>query len=820
MATVFKAYDPRFERHVAVKVLPREFMHDSEFRARFNREAKTIASLEHPAIVPVYDYGEEDGLLYLVMRFMPGGSLSDRLEQGPISLEESAKILQRLGSALDRAHSQGIIHRDLKPSNVLFDQYGDAFLADFGIVRVTDSSSNLTASGSLVGTPMYMSPEQVYGDRELDGRSDIYALGVILFQMLTGRLPYEADTPAKMMMKHVLDPVPDILSQRPDLPAAAEAIVSKALAKERDDRFDTAADFSAAVSTLTKETPASAEVQAQLAAMQAEIAPEMGVETETAAKTETAVAPIIAAEPVSTKAEKTPVDAAPDDLADDVLAEMGLPASSDKPPVTVAAKSGSKIPKGIWVLLLVLLVACLGLCGIVAIAVSQIGEGGGFDSFAETAVAFDLATPTPVAFPLLDPAEAAAATQKANLILTREQLALQATMNVETAVAITPDTPTPETRNSDPAAATRDSLIATRNAASITVTPVSAATRDSLAATRESLMSASSLPPLYGPVSGDLRHELDNLIETQYAAVNLNNFVAKATIGNPFATTDGPWDFGFIFRQEQADDELRLVVRSDGLWSLNNRQDNEDNLIHEGTVSADLDVTEGGENEIMLVANGEMGLFILNGQLIEALDLSEKDSFGDLALGTGFYAADEQKGAVSRYTAFTVWPFVPHFGPRSGELEHVDDGFIKMRGAEVNLRNFVAEAQFVNPYDAEVGTWDWGLAFRETDTEYWLIVESNGTWSLINRREDGDDYLVEGSVSDVLLSDDGESNHLRLVALADVGYFFLNGELVAELDLSDRLTPGDVAVVTAFFEGNESEGHRTEYEDFTVWPLP
>ncbi|MCZ7670012.1 MAG: hypothetical protein M5U34_23985 [Chloroflexi bacterium] len=278
-----------------------------------------------------------------------------------------------------------------------------------------------------------------------------------------------------------------------------------------------------------------------------------------------------------------------------MLAEMGLPASSDKPPVTVAAKSGSKIPKGIWVLLLVLLVACLGLCGIVAIAVSQIGRGGGFDSFAETAV--PLTSPRPLRrFSLLDPAEAAAATQKANLILTREQLALQATMNVETAVAITPDTPTPETRNSDPAAATRDSLIATRNAASITVTPVSAATRDSLAATRESLMSASSLPPLYGPVSGDLRHELDNLIETQYAAVNLNNFVAKATIGNPFATTDGPWDFGFIFRQEQADDEVRLVVRSDGLWSLNNRQDNEDNLIHRRTVSADLDVTEGGEN--------------------------------------------------------------------------------------------------------------------------------------------------------------------------------------------------------------------------------
>ncbi|MCP5096175.1 MAG: serine/threonine protein kinase, partial [Chloroflexi bacterium] len=208
MASVYEAYDPRFERIVAVKVLPREFMHDPEFRARFTREAKVIASLEHPAIVPVYDFGEDNGQPFLVMRLMRGGSLTDRLAQGAIPFDETAVILKRLGSALDRAHSMGIVHRDLKPSNVLFDEYGDAYLADFGIVRVAASDDALTASGSLIGTPTYMSPEQVYGDKELDGRSDIYALGIILFQMLTGNTPYEADTPARMMMKHVMEPVP------------------------------------------------------------------------------------------------------------------------------------------------------------------------------------------------------------------------------------------------------------------------------------------------------------------------------------------------------------------------------------------------------------------------------------------------------------------------------------------------------------------------------------------------------------------------------------------------------------------------------------
>jgi serine/threonine protein kinase len=278
MATVYEAYDPRFERTVALKMLPREFMHEAEFRARFTREARTIATLEHPAIVPVYDFGEENGQPFLVMRLMTGGSLSDRLAEGPIPIDEAAIILKRLGSALDRAHSMGIIHRDLKPSNVLFDQYGDAFLADFGIVHVSSSTNALTASGSLVGTPTYMSPEQVYGDKQLDGRSDIYALGVILFQMLTGSTPYDADTPARMMMKHVMDPVPQILSVRPDLPPACNEIINKAMAKERDERFSSATDLSSALTAVTErnlEQPSMRKLEAELSEMKAELMEEV-----------------------------------------------------------------------------------------------------------------------------------------------------------------------------------------------------------------------------------------------------------------------------------------------------------------------------------------------------------------------------------------------------------------------------------------------------------------------------------------------------------------------------------------------------------------
>ncbi len=237
MATVYQAYDPRFEREVAIKVLPREMLHDPQFRVRFEREAKTIAMLEHPAIVPVYDFGEEDGQPYFVMRFMNGGSLSDRLKNGPIPLPEVARLYERLAPALDEAHAKGIIHRDLKPGNILFDQHEEPYISDFGIAKLSESQTNVTGS-AIVGTPAYMSPEQAQGEG-IDGRSDIYGMGVILFEMLTGQQPYQGDTPMSVVVKHITDPVPHILDVKPDLPPATEGVIEKAMAKNRDERFPT-----------------------------------------------------------------------------------------------------------------------------------------------------------------------------------------------------------------------------------------------------------------------------------------------------------------------------------------------------------------------------------------------------------------------------------------------------------------------------------------------------------------------------------------------------------------------------------------------------
>jgi serine/threonine-protein kinase len=264
MATVFRGFDPRFKREVAVKLLPREFLHDPNFRARFDREATTIASLEHSGIVPVYDFGEEDGQPYLVMRFMPGGSLAEQLDRGSLSLEETARILSRISGALDFAHSKGVIHRDLKPANILFDQHGDAYLADFGIVKLTEEAATLTGTGGIIGTPAYMSPEQAQGKGGIDNRSDLYSLGVILFQMLTGSQPFEADTPIGLAFMHVTEPTPDILEKKPELPPGVNSFIQQAMAKSKGDRFGTAEELSGAFERSTKEEVIEAPIEPDL----------------------------------------------------------------------------------------------------------------------------------------------------------------------------------------------------------------------------------------------------------------------------------------------------------------------------------------------------------------------------------------------------------------------------------------------------------------------------------------------------------------------------------------------------------------------------
>jgi len=243
MATVFKAYQPKMDRYVALKVMDRHFSDNPEFVSRFSQEARLIAKLEHPHILPVYDFGEADGYTYLAMRIVEGGSLSDLLKRHrKLELTRTSHIISQVGQGLDYAHKKGVIHRDFKPGNVLIDEFENCLLTDFGIAKLVEATSHLTHTGGILGTPTYISPEQGSGE-PIDSRSDIYSLGVVLYQMVVGVVPYKADTPMAVIFKHIHDPLPLPGQQVPGLPEPVERVILKALAKNPDDRYATAIEL-------------------------------------------------------------------------------------------------------------------------------------------------------------------------------------------------------------------------------------------------------------------------------------------------------------------------------------------------------------------------------------------------------------------------------------------------------------------------------------------------------------------------------------------------------------------------------------------------
>jgi serine/threonine-protein kinase len=242
MGSVYRAYQRTLNRAVAIKVLPSTLAAEEDFVERFHREAETVAALEHPHIIPVYDYGVQEGTSYIVMRLLTGGTLADRInrreaQQQPLpSLSDVADLLYQLAGAFDYAHSRGIIHRDVKPNNIMFDNQGNAFLVDFGIAKLLASTSALTATGSVLGTPLYMAPEQWRAEQPV-AATDQYALGVTIYHLLTGRVPFEAPTPYGLMHKHIneIPTAPHVV--RADLPEEATTVLGRVLAKTPEERF-------------------------------------------------------------------------------------------------------------------------------------------------------------------------------------------------------------------------------------------------------------------------------------------------------------------------------------------------------------------------------------------------------------------------------------------------------------------------------------------------------------------------------------------------------------------------------------------------------
>src|SRR5438105_8638214 len=259
MAVVYRARQDSLDRTVAVKILSENLAASSEFMERFRREARTAANLRHPNVITVFDFGQDErGVPYLVLEFIEGPTLADLMDRG---LDDSRipDLIDQIAAGLDYAHARRVIHRDIKPGNVLMTEDGRAVLADFGLAWLLEGA-HLTLTGGVIGTPEYMSPEQAAGN-PIDHRSDVYALGVVLYEMLVGDRPFVAETPIGVLLMHLQDQAPSVLDARPDLPVAVGAVLDKALVKDPDERYSSAGELARAFRVAFAEQPDAADPQ-------------------------------------------------------------------------------------------------------------------------------------------------------------------------------------------------------------------------------------------------------------------------------------------------------------------------------------------------------------------------------------------------------------------------------------------------------------------------------------------------------------------------------------------------------------------------------
>lgn len=334
MATVFKAYHASLDRYIAIKVLHPAFGEDPAFEARFQREARVVAKLEHPNIVPIYDYAEHEKRPYLVMKFIEGSTLKAKLDQGPLASNEILGIVDAVGSALAYAHKRNVLHRDIKPSNVLVAEDGQIYLADFGLARIAQLGESTLSGDMIIGTPQYISPEQAMGVKDLDERTDLYSFGVMLYEMVVGKVPFNADTPFAIIHDHIYSPLPLPRKVNPSVPAQVERVLLKALAKDRLDRYENVAQMVSAFKDTWNE----------------EVVP-----TQVAVATRTTIRQAVqAAENASANAASTKVDTRP---VPKVTQSQPVPQS---PHGEASEMPKKKRPPWIWVGTTLLLLCCVG----------------------------------------------------------------------------------------------------------------------------------------------------------------------------------------------------------------------------------------------------------------------------------------------------------------------------------------------------------------------------------------------------------------------------------------------------------------------------
>ena len=641
MASVFEANDPRFGRSVAVKVLPREMLFDPAFRARFDREARTVAMLEHSGIVPVHDYGEQDGQPFIVMRYMPGGSLADRLKNGPLPIRAMADIFGRIGPAIDYAHAQGVVHRDLKPANILFDNAGEAYIADFGIAKISESSATPGLTQGVIGTPAYMSPEQWEG-KTVDGRTDLYALGIILYESLAGRLPYVADSLTGFMKAHLFDPVPAVLNAAPSFAAPLQQIIQRALAKRPDQRYPNAVAMAADLQAIADGRMVAAATQVWPIGMPA---PGIGV---------TPGAPPAPPSPIEVTGPHSivPPDAQPAipiNLAPPGGPNPNVYSAPPSYPVSSGASIGAvparKSRTGLFIAIGIGVAALAGVGCLCATLGGPVLEG--------IRAAGTSPTPVRATAVVVRPSDTPAPRPLATTVPTVASAASATPRPAATATPARSATPT----------GTRLAAATPTRAATVVAKPdtgpINLASRDATAIGKalEALKIDDNL--VLAAISGDLAHQPGAKKVTWLRPdVYVSDFIAEVEFGNPYGATEGTFDYGYFFRiDDDAKSHYRFVIKSTGVWELRRiENDNANSPVTSSGTLTNLLTGRGAFNKVALYASDGRGTFWVNGVWSGSIfDLENWTDPGDVAIMTGMFDDDHKAGAITKYINFRVW---------------------------------------------------------------------------------------------------------------------------------------------------------------------
>ncbi len=777
MGAVYRAFQSDLGRMVAVKVLPVELSQNPGYLERFLREAKTSAALEHSHIVPIYDYGTQNDITFVVMRLLTGGTLSQRLAQRaeeklpPPALQETSDMLRQVASALDYAHSQNVVHRDIKPSNVMFDNQGNAFLVDFGIAKLLDAASNLTGTNMAMGTPSYMAPEQWKGET-ITPATDQYALGVLTYVMVAGRMPFEAPTPYALMHKHLNEmPTPPHV-YRQEAPDAVAAVLEHAMAKSPQDRFPTvtafAQAFDRAIAGMTGSATGIFTFQLKDRRTTGPGAPITPGSSPIARPTPGPTSLPQTTPPASPRRQRTPPPgtsladqmAAPNELTAPGSAASGYRSATPAGGVGMDAQSGSiymppaERPARSALQSPFVLAAGGGAVLLVALLLILLGRPSGVSSLEQTATSLKN---TQIA---LLPGPSAQATLS------------EMVKTLNAAASLPPPTLTPTPTST--LTATKLPITATRTTAPTNspTTPPTVAPTNTLAI---ALVLTTQAPPT-----------ATNTVAP--TATNTPNPTRTSTpvppTAAPTATPTRTFTATFAPTSTSAPTFTRTPTP---------------------TATATFTATPSPTPTEPATPTPTV---TLTPNLV--------------GTATGQVTATAQ--AASALAASLSQSAKIVFAPTDGTLRHLPaNNTAETRSANVRVQNFIAEVRFFNPYPTSKGAWDFGLFFREegVNRHYRLIIDSSRTWNLTLAT--GQNFatwqrIATGRLTNLNLDETG-SNSMRLVVNGNTALFFLNDQYIATLDVGARQVVGNVSIVIGAYSDTELTGATTRYEDFTIRSL-